>query len=275
MAIISIGGIILSRYNKKILLGLLFFFITLLPVLPVKIFADRYTYIPYIGLFYMVGEGFSWLYHRKTEEAKIVKGSLLILFIAIIGTFSFLTWERCKVWKDSISLWSDVLKNYPGILTAYIERGTAFLNKGEFDKSISDYNHALDMNPNNERVSYIYNSRGVAYGRKGLYDDAISDFTRALTIDPELEAAYFNRGNIYLIKGQYHQALVAFNKALEINPRYVEVYFNKALVLEQMGRIREAKEAYQSFIQDAPPQYAKHIHHARKRIKELSLQKRE
>jgi tetratricopeptide (TPR) repeat protein len=272
MATILIGGVILSRYNKKIIFGLLFFFITILPVLPVKVFADRYTYIPYMGLFYIVGEGFSWLYHRKIEKAKIVKTSLLILFIAIIGTFSFLTWERCKVWKDSISLWSDVLKNYPDILIAYIDRGAAFLNKREFDKAISDYDHALDMNPNNEKVSSIYNNRGNAYAGKGLYDHAISDFTKALTINSKYELAYSNRGNTYFIKGQYHQALADFNKALEINPRYVEVYFNKALVLEQMGRIREAIEAYQRFIQDAPPQYAKHIRLARKKIKELSLQ---
>jgi tetratricopeptide (TPR) repeat protein len=269
MAIIFIGGIILSRYNKKIIFGLLFFLITLLPVLPLKIVADRYTYIPYRGLFYIGGAGFSWLYHRKIERAKIVKTSLLILFIGIVGMFSFLTWERCKVWEDSISLWSDVLKNHPDILIAYIDRGAAFLNKKEYDKSISDYNHALNMNPNNEKVSSIYNNRGNAYAGKGLYDHAISDFTKALTINPKYELAYSNRGNTYLIKGLYHQALADFNKALEINPRYAEAYFNKALVLEQMGCIQEAIEAYQRFIQDAPPQYAKHIHHARKRIKEL------
>ena len=268
VVIILMGGIILNRYPQKIRWGLLFFFVTLLPVLPIKIVADRYTYIPYIGLFYIVGEGFSWFYD-KIKGSKIGKISLLILLIGIIGIFSFLTWERCKVWRDSIRLWSDVLKNYPDMVIAHIDRGTAFLYRREYDRAISDFNQALGMKPSDDKISSIYNNRGNAYAGKGLFDPALSDFNQAITLNPKYDAAYSNRGNAYFAKGLNEKALTDFNKALEINPRYVEAYFNKALVLEEMGRYQEAIEAYQRFIEDAPPQYGKHILHARKRVKEL------
>ncbi len=264
-----IGGIILGKYNKKITFGTLLFFITILPVLPLRIVADRYTYIPFLGIFFIIGDGFYWLYHRKIEHSKIGKTFFSIVLIGVIGTLSFLTWERCHVWKDSTRLWNDVLRNNPNILLAYIDRGTAFLNKREYDRAIYDYNRALGMNPSDEKVSSIYNNRGNANAGKGLYDQAISDFSKALEMNPKYEVAYSNRGNAYYVKRLYDQAISDFNKALEINPKYGEAYFNKALALEDIGRTREAIDAYTKFIEYAPPQYAKHIRHARKKIKEL------
>jgi len=264
-------GIILGKYNKKVTIGTLLSFITILPVLPLKIVADRYTYIPSLGIFLIIGEGFSWLYDWKIEYSKIVKTFLFIVLIGVIGALSFLTWERCRVWKDSISLWNDVLRNNPNILIAYIDRGTAFLNKREYDRAISDYNWALGMNPSDEKVSSVYNNRGNAYAGKGLYDQALSDFSKALEMNPKYEVAYSNRGNTYYAKRLYEQAISDFNKALEINPNYAEAYFNKALALEDIGRTREAIEAYNKFIEYAPPQYAKHLQHARKRIRGLLI----
>jgi len=248
-----IGGIILSKYNKKITFGILFFFISLLPILPLKIVADRYTYISSIGIFYIAGLGVSWGYHWKVRSSKAIKAFLSIILIWIVGIFSFLTYERFHVWKDSITLWSDVLKNYPHIAIAYIDRGTAFLNRREYDRAISDFDQALNMNPSKEKISSIYNNRGNAYAGKGVYDEAISDFNKAFALNPRYEVAYSNRGNAYYIKGLYKEALSDFNKALEINPGYFEAYFNKVLVLEDMGRFREAIEAYNKFIDYAPP----------------------
>lgn len=270
-----IGGILSGKLSKKITFGILFFFITISPILPLNIVADRYTYIPFIGIFYIIGEGFSWLYHWKIAAHKIVKTIPLIMFIGIVGIFSFLTWERCRIWKDSVSLWSDVLKNYPNILIAYIDRGTAFLQRREFDRAISDFNHALKMNPDDEKTSSIYNNRGNAYVGKGLYDQAIPDFTKAIALNPRYEVAYSNRGNTYYTKGLYDQALKDFNTALEINPGYVEVHFNKALVLEDMGHMKEAIDAYQYFVLNAPPQYSKHIYHAINKVKKLSRKRSE
>jgi protein O-mannosyl-transferase len=265
-----IAGILLGRYNKTITFGTLFFFITILPVLPLKIMADRYVYIPSIGIFFIAAEGFYWLYRSKLEPIKIVKPILAILLIGILGTFSFLTWERCQVWRDSISLWNDVLKNYPNLPVAYNNRGEAYLRKGDYERAISNYNQALRMNPDFGRANYFYVNRGTAYLIKGDYERAITDYHQALRINPNDANAYHHRGTAYLYKGDPEEAIADFNKALEINPRYAETYFNKALACEKIGHPKEAIEAYRGFIENVLPQYVTYINYAKKRVRELS-----
>jgi tetratricopeptide (TPR) repeat protein len=265
-----IAGILLGRYNKTITFGTLFFFITILPVLPIKIVADRYIYIPSIGIFFIAAEGFDWVYRSKLEPIKIVKPILAILLIGILGTFSFLTWERCQVWKDSISLWNNVLKNYPNVLMAYNNRGTAYLHRGDYDKAISDFNEALRIDPDYEKAYYLYDNRGTAYLRKGDYERAIADYDRAVRIKPNYALAYHNRGTAYLYKEDFEEAIADFNKALEFDPKYAEAYFNKALACEKIGHPKEAIEAYRGFIENASPQYSPYIERANKRINILS-----
>jgi tetratricopeptide (TPR) repeat protein len=265
-----IAGIILGKYNKKITFGTLFFFITIIPTLPAKIIADRYIYIPSIGIFFIAAEGFYWLYRSKLKPIKIVKPILAILLIGILGTLSFLTWERCQVWKDSISLWNNVLKNYPKIPIAYNNLGEAYLRKGDYERAISNYNQALRINPDYHKVYYFYDNRGTAYLMQGDYEKAIADYHQALRINPNDANAYHNRGTAYLNKGDFERAISDFNKALEINPRYAETYFNKALACEKIGRFQEALESYKGFIENVPLHYSNYINYAKERIRELS-----
>lgn len=265
-----IAGILLGRYKKTITFGTLFFFITILPTLPVKIIADRYIYIPSIGIFFIAAEGFGWLYRSKLEPIKIVKPILAVLLIGILGTFSFLTWERCQVWRDNLSLWSNVLKNYPNIPVAYNNRGEVYLHRGDYDKAIFDYDQALRINPNFYKAYNLYDNRGSAYLMKGDYERAIADYDQALRIRPNDANSYHNRGTAYLYKGDPEKAISDFNKALEIKPGYAETYFNKALACEKIGHLKEAIEAYRGFIENVPPQYVTYINYAKKRVRELS-----
>ena len=265
-----IAGILLGKYNKKITFGTLFFYITILPTLPAENIADRYLYIPSIGIFFIAAEGFYWLYRSKLEPIKIVKPILAILLIGILSTFSFLTWERCQVWRDSLSLWNDVLKNYPDTPIAYNNRGEAYLRKGDYNRAIFDYDQALRINPNFYKVYTFYDNRGAAYLMKGDYERAIADFHQALRIKPNDANAYYNRGTAYFNKEDFEEAIADFNKALEINPGYAETYFYKALACEKMGHLPEALESYKGFIEKAPSQNVTYIDYAKKRIRELS-----
>jgi hypothetical protein len=267
---ILIAGIILGRYNRKIAFGTFFFFATILPVLPIKIVADRYTYIPSTGIFFIAAEGFDWLYRSKVEPQKMVKPILAILLIGILCTFSFLTWERCQVWKDSLSLWSNALKNYPDTPVAYNNLGEAYLRKEDYERAISNYNQALKMNPEFRRANYLFVNRGTAYLMKGDYERAIADYDQALRINPNDANAYHNRGAAYLHKGDPEEAIADFNKAIENNPRYAEAYFNKAIACEKTGDLKGAVEAYRGFIENVPPHFTSYINYARKRIRELS-----
>jgi len=298
-----IGGVLLIIWgkNRKTIFGLLFFLVTLLPILPLKIVADRFTYVPFLGIFFIFGEGFSWLYSRSQRDSRLMRTLFSIVLIGIIGVFSFLTWEGSQVWKDSIALWGNVIKKYPNLPKAYASRGEAYSEIGQYDQAIKDYTQALEINP---KYAEAYYDRGNTYVKRGLLDQAISDYTKALEIDPRHAKAYYNRGNayakrelldqaisdytkaleantqyveaytnrgsIYLTRGEYEKAISDFKKAIGINSRYAIAYYNQALAYEKIGRIWDAIQAYRGFIKNARPHYADHIPYAQERIRELS-----
>ncbi len=293
---------IFTKRIREILFGLIFFLVTLAPALPLRIVADRYTYIPYLGLFLLFGEFLSWLFYQSQRKLRWVRPILFMILFGIVGILFFLTWERGRVWKDSVTLWDDVIKNYPGISKAYASRGEAYSEMGEYDQAILNYNKALEINP---RFAEAYYDRGNAYNRKGHLDQAILDYTKAIEFRPNYAEAYYNRGNAYAKKDQWDQAIIDYNKAIEINENYVEAYvnrgsiysmkqqfdqaisnfdraieinpkyaiahFNKALVCETVGRPWDAVKAYKDFIENAEPHQSLQIEIAREKIKQLSL----
>ncbi|OGS46123.1 MAG: hypothetical protein A2539_03275 [Elusimicrobia bacterium RIFOXYD2_FULL_34_15] len=214
-----------KKYSKKIIFGSLFFLITLLPVLNIipvgrVIPADRYTYIPFIGLLYILGEGIFYLYTQKTQ--KMIKISIVILLIIVIPAFSYLTFQRCKIWESSFTLMSDVIENYPETVTvSYNNRGNSYRDNKEYEKAIEDYNHAVKINP---LYAEAYNNRGMAYFNRGEYDNAIDDYTKSIEIDSGYAKAYSNRGIAYWNKKEYDIAVEDFNQAINMNPKLKEAY---------------------------------------------------
>ena len=273
VAAISILGCVIffsKRFTKKIVFGSLFSLITILPVLqiiPVGMFfmADRYSYIPSIGIAYIFSEGFVWLYSRKYKYESALKLAQNIILLALISMLTFLTYERTKIWKDDIVLWNDALKgrpestsaNYylgkayndrgdfekaaaylskalefrinrpivPVISNAYFELGNSYNGKGDLDKAIYNYGRAIEIKPNNIEA---YTNRGVAYEKKGDLEQAISDHTKAIELSHNNDMAYYNRGNAYLLRGSFDQAILDYDKAIQINPSHVGAYNNRA-----------------------------------------------
>jgi tetratricopeptide (TPR) repeat protein len=80
--------------------------------------------------------------------------------------------------------------------------------------------------PKKEKDAEAYYNRGVAWQKKGDYDRAITDYTKAIEINPGDALAYYNRGNAYQGKGQYERAISDYNKAIELNPKFAEAYVN-------------------------------------------------
>ena len=247
LLIIIVGIIFSLKYTRKILFGFLFFLITILPVLKIvpigyAMIADRYTYIPYLGIFYIISVFGFWLYKRN----KILRHLLIISFIAISILFGYMTWLRCYVWKDAISLWSDIIKkceNVPPV--AYNNRGEIYRTMRQPGKAIDDFTKAIAIDTN---YSSAYLNRGTVYHELGDTAKAIKDYHKALKAAPNLQQAYNNLGNLYLNRGDLNSAISNYNCALTIMPTFPESYNGRGLAYARLGFPEKAISNYSSAI---------------------------
>jgi hypothetical protein len=213
--------IILLRNNKRVIFGTVFFLLTILPVLQLlpigtAIAADRYTYIPAIGMFYLFGEGCSWFYKEKLTKKTNIRTVFFSCLIVIIATFSFLSWQRCHVWKDSITFWTDVISKYPNSLKAYDSRGIAYAANGDDKRAIEDFKKAWSLNPYNPMV---LNNLFATYRRLGMNNVAIFVYTTASEQNPDIIKVLLNLGRMHLDTELFNDAIDLYTTLQYIVPQ--------------------------------------------------------
>jgi tetratricopeptide (TPR) repeat protein len=219
-------------FSKKIIFGMGFFSVTILLVLqllPVgkAMMADRYSYIPSIGIFYLAGEGFMLLWNSKLKLSAIIVLSVVTLL------FSAKTYAGCGVWKNDMTLWNNVIYQDKTTEEAYINRGIAFVKEKRNDEALNDFNKAIELKPENAEA---YTNRGIFFVNVKRGDDAIKDFNKAIELKPGYAEAYFNRANLFISEKRVDEALRDFNKAIELKPDFAEAYSTR-LILKDMKKL--------------------------------------
>jgi protein O-mannosyl-transferase len=234
------------KYSKVPLFGSLFFFFAILPVtqiLPVGLVipADRYTYIPYIGFFYIFAEGIYWLYNRYVSV--IAQAIVILLTISIFTGCFVMTWQRVHVWQNSKALWEDVIKNYNNVQTAYYNLAEEyFLVRWDLDTAIKYFTLAIAVDPKEASSSYI--NRGLVYYYKKDYKKALYNYDLAEKVDAKVPEIYLNRGNSLNAIGQQRKAIEQYNKALKLKPSVVEGWYNRGNVYMSIGDFGSAIKDY-------------------------------
>ena len=137
----------------------------------------------------------------------------------------------------------------PGNDAAYYNRGTAYINKGDYERAIADYSRALELAP--EYVAAYYN-RGLAYAGQGDYDRAVADYEQALEFAPENAKAYYNRGTAYVRRGDYDRAIADYDKVLELDPENAGAYNNRGAAYVGRGDYDTAIWDYDKTLELAP-----------------------
>ena len=234
---------------RKLTFGSLFFLITALPVLQIvrfggAIVAERYTYVPMIGIYFVFAEMYEYLLKGKFGNRNAVKGILLAGVGIPLVIFSCMTRERCGVWNNSLSLWNDVVGKFP-CAVAYTHRGLAYSAKGDDDRAIQDYTQAIMLDPN---YAQAYNNIGVAYKNKGDYDRAIEDYTQAIMLNPGYAMAYGNRGIANKYKGDIKRAIEDYTQAIMLNPHNAMTYNNLGVAYNAQSNHKRAIEDFNQAI---------------------------
>jgi len=207
--------------------------------------ADRYTYLPSIGLVLAA----TWAVGDWSAGWKNRRAMLCTLMAFAIGALMVCAWIQTGYWKDSITLWTHTLDCNPGNDVAHYNLGLAFDHKGRVDEAITHYQKALKINANNAEA---HDNLATDLFQKGQISQAIDHYHEALKIKPDFAEGHYNLGNALLQTGNVSEAIAHFQQALQIKPDYVKAHNNLGNILRQEGRVDEAITHFQSALEIRP-----------------------
>jgi hypothetical protein len=200
--IITTFIIVMIKRLPYLFVGWMWYAITIAPVIGIiqisvtapYAMADRYHYLPSIGLAVMLAWGIPLLLQIVGVRKKI----LFSIMMVVLCLLAVSAWMQCGYWKNSIILFNHTLQVTKNNWFAYHNMGTALSAEGEIEDAVNNYSEAIRIFPN---YSNAYNNRGNAYSILGQYQQAINDFNKAIHIRPNYAEAYNNYGSAYLLQG--------------------------------------------------------------------------
>jgi tetratricopeptide (TPR) repeat protein len=252
LLLLIVSGITIRLRHRQpyLAVGWFWFLVTLVPVIGLihvgsQSMADRYTYIPLIGLFIMA----AWGVPDLTKGVRHRAGILALLAGAVIIASAALTWQQLGYWRDSFSLFRHTLQVTTDNYIIHNNLGSALENKGEVDSAIQEYQIALLISPNYAIVHY---NLGIALAKKGDQDSAINEFQKAVTIKPNLFNAHDSLGAALGRKGDLDAAIKEFQEVLRLSPNNVLAHNNLGAAFANKGDLDAAIQEYQEALRINP-----------------------
>jgi Tfp pilus assembly protein PilF len=282
--VVSAAAICRARRCPYLAAGWFWFLGTLLPVIglyqarPYPV-ADRYAYLPQIGLFVMAVWGMEDIGRGRRRGRETSAVMVLALVLACVPASR----AQIRHWKDSESLFRHAVAVtsgnwYAHIVLAKIEMdsghlaaaedhcrqallinpflasararlGSVFVRQGRLEAGIEAYQQALRIR-NEDTETWV--NLGVALAQAGRHVEAAEAYRRALGIDPDLTEGHMNLGNALSDLGRFEEALESYARALRISPGRADIQYNRALVLERMGRVADAIGGYREALRLDP-----------------------
>ena len=284
LLVISITVIRLGRRYPYLPVGWLWYIGTLVPVIGLvqvgaQAMADRYTYVPLIGLFLMIAWGVadllgSWRYGKP---ALAVAAPLLLSALMVCATF------QVSYWKNSLTLFEHTLRVTSHNSQVHNNLGNVLTQKGKLQEAISHYTKALEISPNyaeahinlgvaltrqgrlKEAIKHysaalqlksnsaeLHNNLGVALFELGDIPGAIKNYLAAVQLKPDYAEAHNNLGNGLVKLGKLSEAEIHYGKALKLRADYPEAHNNLGVALARQGRLREAIAHFREAVRLAP-----------------------
>ncbi len=224
-------AVYLFKKQRLISFGIFWFFLTLAvesSIIPLAdmIFEHR-TYLPSVGFFLILTYTVFYFFAEKN------KGLIFGIVGILLLTNSILTFERNKVWKDGVSLWTDAINKSPNVTRPLINRGFAYVRIEQWDKAIADYTRAIELD---SVYNYeAYSKRGIAYGNIGEWWKAIADCSKAIELEPKLVKGYYNRAVAWASLGKAEMAVQDFNFVLGLDANFEKVNYQRGALLMNLG----------------------------------------
>lgn len=223
---------------------------TLIPVIGLvqvgsQSMADRYAYVPLIGIFIMMAWGFPQLL-SGVQYRKIITASTAVIFIVIITSAAYL---QIGVWKNNLTLFGHALKLNPKNYTAWNILGVDMAKKGNYEKALYYYYMAIKNNP---KYDSAYVNAGIVFDKMNKYDDAINCYKKALKINNNSAETNYNLGIVLMKKNNLKEAIFYLKRALKVTPDDSDTHNNLGIVLMRTGNIQEAILHFQEALRLKP-----------------------
>ncbi len=247
---ISILVIRVVRRHPFLVVGWLWYLGTLVPVIGLvqvgmQAMADRFTYIPLIGLFVMVAYGVPDLLAGWRHRRVVLSVSAgLLLSLLMIATKS-----QVKHWQDDTTLFKHSLDVTSNNYLCHTNLGVALARQGKIEEAVAHYVEALRIQPD---FVEAHNNLGIALAGQGKIEEAIAHYVEALRIQPDFVGAHTNLGVALAGQGKIEEAIAHYVEALRIQPDYVEARNNLGVALAGQGKIQEAIAHYREALRIAP-----------------------
>ena len=240
-----------------LLMGWLWFAGTLAPVIGLvqvggQAMADRYTYIPSLGLLILT----IWGAYELTRCWRHQVIGLSVAGLAAIILCCAATRQQLGYWQDSETLFRHTLEVTENNALAHNNLGLALLDKGQTGDAISQFQEALRLKPDYTDAHY---NLGTALLQKGQTDEAMSEFQEAIRLKPDYAHAHINLGVALLNQGRADEANRHFQEAIRLNPDFADANYNLGVALLNKGQTDGAISQFQAAIRLKPDFAEAHI----------------
>ncbi|MBC8433687.1 MAG: tetratricopeptide repeat protein [Desulfobacterales bacterium] len=273
-----------SKEYPYVFVGWFWYLGTLVPVIGLiqigrQAMADRYTYIPLIGIFLIIAWGGADLFKRLNFR----KTALAVSSAVVLSALTTLTFFQIGHWENAVTLFQHAVRvdNNNGL--AHNNLGVAYVQRGKFDKAVFHYKEALRVYPydlvtilnlgralsnqgeRDEAAHYYqkglrikpdsadaHNALAVLLTDKGNLDEALLHCNEALRINPQSPDAHYNLGNLLIKQGRMKEAGLHFAEAIKINPNYAKGYNSIGFIMARQGKLQKALVFFSKAVQIDP-----------------------
>ena len=240
LVLVTAAALRAARRAPYLVVGWLWYLGTLLPVIGIvqvgtQAMADRYTYVPAIGLFVAVAWGVAALAARRPAPRGLAMAAAVLLVALAARTV-----VQLRAWRDSASLFAATIAAVPDSWVAHYNLGNAWMAAGRTAEAEAEFSETVRLRP---RFARGHNNLGDALDALGRHERAIAAYQEAIRVNPEMAEAYNNLGTSLAALGRLQEAEVRLREALKRQPEFVEAWLNLGIVLRRQGRLAESREA--------------------------------
>jgi tetratricopeptide (TPR) repeat protein len=276
VVVLSLGAVWLGRRRPFVAAGWFWFLGTLIPMLGLvqvgaQSMADRFTYIPLIGIFWVL----VWGVGALVTEGRVPKLAAVAVAILVLGACAFQTRVQLGYWRDSGTLFRHAVEVVPDNYLADSYLGAWLASQGRTDEAIARYRAALSISPDHEQAlnnlgnalvsqgdvaggigcfqkallllpgsPEVHNNLGNALARQGKFGDAEGQFHLAIKSDPDFPDAHNDLGNLLAMQGRFPDAEAEFHEAIRCQPKSADARYNLGNALALQGKFNDAIQQY-------------------------------